>query len=191
MPLLSCLVFTLAGTASACTSLLIGPDATATGEPIVAQSDDGEGAGDPRLVYVPPLDWPANSPRPVIDYGDFPRYIGTERRVPAYFPTAKLPNVTNNLLGHIPQVNHTFGYWEGDYAISNEHGVSFGESTCSARTYALPVSRGGTSTALLTMNELSRLAAERAKTVPGLSLESGDPRAPPTTTYSRGGSGDR
>lgn len=130
----------------------------------MAQSDDGEGAGDPRLVYVPPLDWPANSPRPVIDYGDFPRYIGTERRVPAYFPTAKLPNVTNNLLGHIPQVNHTFGYWEGDYAISNEHGVSFGESTCSARTYALPVSRGGTSTALLTMNELSRLAAERAKT---------------------------
>ena len=34
----------------ACTSFMIGPDATADGVPIVAQSDDGEGAGDPRLV---------------------------------------------------------------------------------------------------------------------------------------------
>ena len=34
----------------ACTSFMIGPDSTADGVPIVAQSDDGEGAGDPRLV---------------------------------------------------------------------------------------------------------------------------------------------
>ena len=34
----------------ACTSFMIGQDATADGVPIVAQSDDGEGAGDPRLV---------------------------------------------------------------------------------------------------------------------------------------------
>ena len=39
-----------APSADACTSFMIGPDATADGVPIVAQSDDGEGAGDPRLV---------------------------------------------------------------------------------------------------------------------------------------------
>lgn len=146
----------------ACTSFLIGPESTADGVPIVAQSDDGEGAGDPRLVYVPPMDWPPGSLRPVVDYGDFPRYVGKERCVPAYYPSALLPNATHNLLGHIQQVNHTYGYYEGDYAISNEHGLSFGESTCSARTYAKPLSQGGP--ALLTMNELSRLAAERATT---------------------------
>jgi len=94
----------------------------------------------PPQVYVPPLDWPPGALRPVINYGNFPRYVGKERRVPAYYPTALLPNATQNLIGHMPQVNHTFGYYEGDYAISNEHGLSFGESTCSARTYAAPLS---------------------------------------------------
>ena len=116
----------------------------------------------PPQVYVPPLDWPPGALRPVINYGNFPRYVGKERRVPAYYPTALLPNATQNLIGHLPQVNHTYGYYEGDYAISNEHGLSFGESTCSARTYAAPLSDGGP--ALLTMNELSRLAAERTTT---------------------------
>ena len=119
----------------------------------------GEGAGDARLVYVPPMDWPAGSQRPVFDYEDYPRYVGRERRIPAYYPSAKLPNTTKNIMGHIPQVNHTHGFYEGDYAISNEHGLSFGESTTSGRTAAAPVSAGGPS--LLSMYELSRLAAER------------------------------
>ena len=97
----------------------------------------------PPQVYVPPLDWPPGALRPVINYGNFPRYVGKERRVPAYYPTALLPNATQNLIGQMPQVNHTYGYYEGDYAISNEHGLSFGESTCSARTYAAEM---GTST---------------------------------------------
>jgi dipeptidase len=146
----------------ACTSIMVGPKASANGAPWVGQSDDGEGAGDPRLVWVPPLDWPPNSLRPVYDYEDYPRLVDTDRRVPAYYPSARLPNRTKNLMGHIPQVDHTYGYYEADYAISNEHGLSFGESTCSARTYAAPVHQNGT--ALLAMYELSRLAAERTRT---------------------------
>ena len=56
-------------------------------------------------------------------------------------------------------MNHTFAYYEADYAIANEHGLAFGESTCSARTFAKSVAAGGP--ALLSMMELSRLAAER------------------------------
>ena len=60
----------------------------------------------PPQVYVPPLDWPPGALRPVINYGNFPRYVGKERRVPAYYPTALLPNATQNLIGKLPQVNH-------------------------------------------------------------------------------------
>ena len=152
----------VAGVSEACTSILIGPGATADGTVWVGQSDDGEGAGDARMVWVPAMDWPAGSERPVFDYEDFPRYVGRERRVEAYYPSASLPNETENRIGSIPQVNHTFGYYEGDYAISNEHGVAFGESTVSAKIFTKPVSAGGK--ALLSMYELSRLAAERCAT---------------------------
>ena len=66
-----------------CTSVLFGPGATADGSVWVGQSDDGEGAGDARLVWVPAMDWPAGSKRPVFDYGDFPRIVDSERKVPA------------------------------------------------------------------------------------------------------------
>ena len=42
----------------------------------------------------------------------YSRYVGTERGIAAYFPTTDLPNSTNNVIGHIPQVNHTYGYLE-------------------------------------------------------------------------------
>jgi len=142
-----------------CTSIIVGPDASADGTAWVGQSDDGEGAGDHRLVWVPPMHWPAGSMRPVIDYEDYPRYVGTERKIPDYFPSAQLPNATQNIIGHIAQVNYTFGYYEGNYAISNDQGVSFGESTTSAKIFAKSVAAGGPS--LLSMYELSRLAAER------------------------------
>ena len=155
----ACLALLLAGPALACSSIMVGPGATADGSAWVGQSDDGEGAGDPRIVYVPALDWPAGAERPVFDYEDYPRYVGLERKVPAYYPSGVLPNKTSNLLGHIPQVSHTYAYYEADYAISNEHGLSFGESTTSARTFADSPAQGGP--ALLSMMELSRLAAER------------------------------
>jgi dipeptidase len=155
-------LLTFADPALGCTSIMVGPDASKDGTAWVGQSDVGEGAGDARLVWVPPMDWPAGSKRPVIDYEDYPRYVGTERRVPAYYPSKQLPNKTANVIGYMPQVNHTFGFLEGDYALANEHGVSFGESTATSKTWTTPVSQGGP--ALLSMFELSRLAAERTKT---------------------------
>merc|ERR1711935_876679 len=146
---------------SGCTSLMVGPEATSDASVWVGQSDDGGGAGDTRLVKVPPMDWPPGALRPIIDYQDYPRYVGTERKVPAYYPTALLPNSTRNVIGSIPQVSHTHGYLEADYAISNDQGLAFGESSTSARTYALSKPNGPS---LLSMYELSRLAAERTST---------------------------
>ena len=94
------LLLLLVPPALACTSIMVGPGASADGTAWVGQSDDGEGAGDARLVWVPPMDWPAGSQRPVLDYEDYPRYVGSERQVPAYFPSARLPNKTANVIGH-------------------------------------------------------------------------------------------
>ena len=88
-----------------CTSVLVGRDASVNGTAWVGQSNDGEGAGDARLVWVPARTWPAGSMRPVIDYQDYPRYVGKERGVPAYYPSELLPQPTTSLvIGEIPQV---------------------------------------------------------------------------------------
>ena len=43
-------------------------------------------------------------------------------------------------IGSIPQVRRTKGYWESNYALQNECGLSFGESTASALPLTLPLS---------------------------------------------------
>lgn len=165
IPILWMVMMFVVPTTKGCTSIVVGPEASEDGRGWVGQSDDGEGAGDRRLVYVPPMDFPEGSMRPIIDYGDYPRYVGYERGVEAYYPSDVLPNRTRNVIGYVPQVRRTNGYYEANYAISNDHGVSFGESTCSARTFAKSVKEGGPS--LLSMYSLSRLAAERADTARG------------------------
>ena len=85
--LLACVAF-FPAKVYGCTSTMAGPEATADGSVWVGQSDDGEGADDSRLVWVPPMDWPSGSQRPIIDYGVFPRYVGTERKL-AVCPSAR------------------------------------------------------------------------------------------------------
>jgi len=59
-------------------------------------------------------------------------------------------------------VKHTFAYHEETYAAINEHQVAIGEATCSAIYNAMPVNLGGK--ALLSIDELSRIALERSRT---------------------------
>jgi dipeptidase len=66
-------------------------------------------------------------------------------------------------IGFIPQVRHTYGYTLGAYAIMNEKQVSIGESTCSAKLYALAVDQPG-GNALLNMIPLTEIALERCDT---------------------------
>jgi len=66
-------------------------------------------------------------------------------------------------LGYILQVPETFGYWDTDYGVQNEKGVSIGESTCTAKTVGWPAdkpygfNRAG-------IEDLSKIALERCET---------------------------
>ncbi|MGE4263267.1 MAG: dipeptidase [Desulfovibrio sp.] len=159
------LIVVLASPAWACTTILVGKKATADGSVMVSHSDDG--LGDARLVYVPAKDHAPGSMRPVyyshcaLDFK--PQWGGTEShrivdpgRAPAY-GTADPRSVP---LGFIPQVAHTYAYFDANYGIMNEHQVSIGECTDRAKVDAEPEP----GKRIFYSAELSRVALERSKT---------------------------
>jgi dipeptidase len=148
--------------AEACTTLIAGKLATTDGSVMASHSDDGESNTDARLIRVPAQNHGPTATRPIFyDVEDFPRYVGTERGdIPQYAP---LPNQTAyKAIGSIPELAHTFAYYEATYGIINEHSVGIGESTCSAIFGAKAVGHGGA--ALLSVDALSKVAMERATT---------------------------
>jgi len=141
---------------SACTTMLIGKNATIDGSIIVAHSDDDE-LGDQRIVYVPAKDHKPGSKRPVYPYNvSYPRYVGKDRGL-AYdissYPATKP-------LGYIDQVSHTYAYFDGNYAIMNEAGLIIGECTDAANLNLDPKQ----GERMVDISELSRIAAERCDT---------------------------
>ena len=152
------LLWLLPPAVSGCTTYAAGKRATADGSVLVTHSDDGMGATDPRVSYVPAADHPKGSKRPIWpDIETYPRYVGTARGK----TYARQPGQEDTQpIGSIPQVEHTHAYLESNYALQNECQLSFGESTASAvfRADALGTPGG---TALLSVNELSKIAAER------------------------------
>ena len=161
-------VFVWLGMAQACTTLLVTKGASTDGSVFVAHSDDSELFADQRLVYVPAADHKPGDMRPV--YYDAcsigerpqfhgysqPRYVGSDRG-----PTYIDPTLPQSIpLGFIPQVEHTYAYYDGDYAIMNEHQLMFGECTDGAKVQAEPVP----GKLLFYSSELGRVAAERCKT---------------------------
>jgi len=157
----------LYGSAFACTTLLVTKGASEDGSVMVGHSDDSE-LFDQRLVYVPAADHPPGALRPVYydasALGDRPeyhsyelnRYVGTDRG-PVYIN----PDLPQSIpLGYIPQVEHTYAYFEGSYAIMNEHQVMFGECTDGSKVQPDPVP----GKLIFYSAELSRIAAERCTT---------------------------
>ena len=150
-----------------CTTMLITKGASEDGSVMVAHSDDSE-LFDQRLVYVPAKDHKLGTFRPVYydasALGDKPeyhsynvrRYVGTHRG-----PTYNEPKQPQNIpLGFIPQVEHTYSYFDGSYAIMNEHQLMFGECTDGTKIQLEPVP----GKLIFYSAELSRVAAERCKT---------------------------
>lgn len=153
--------------AQACTTMLITKGASDDGSVFVAHSDDSE-LFDQRLVYVPAADHEPGSFRPVYydasSLGDKPeyhaytlrRYVGADRG-----PTYVDPNQPQSImLGTIPQVEHTFAYFDGSYAVMNEHQLMFGECTDGAKILQDPIP----GKLIFYSAELSRVAAERCTT---------------------------
>jgi len=157
--------------ADACTVFAVGKKATKDGSVLVSHSDDGVPHNDARLIHVPAQDHPEGSKRPIFYTPEsFPRYLGSAMG-PGYEPsqeTAGYP--VYEPIGYIDQVAHTFGYQSGSYGVINEHGVSVGESTCSAmfgtcgRNQTVGCEPGRkVGEALLSIDTLSYLAMERCK----------------------------
>jgi dipeptidase len=157
------LVSFLSETANGCTVFIVGKEASADGSVMVSHSNDGEFETDPRLVKVPALDFNGpNAMRPVFfSPENYPRYVGYDRKVPEYYPRDESEAFVP--IGYIPQVPHTFAYLEETYGAVNEHQVGIGESTCSGVFGATPLGAPN-GTALLSVDELTHIAMERATT---------------------------
>ncbi len=152
--------------ALACTTILVGKNASADGSVMVSHSDDG--LGDGRLVYVPAMDHPPGALRPVYyahcALGYIPQWGASEsqrlvtgERGPGYNTFGVPPSVP---IGYIPQVAHTYAYFDANYGIMNEHQLSIGECTDLAKVDPLPEP----GKRLFYSAELSRVALERCKT---------------------------
>jgi len=141
-----------------CTAMAVGCKATVDGSCMATTSADGSPL-DFRLVHVPAKDHAEGSVRPVyLQKQDYPRYVDAER-APAYAPVnGQMPSVP---IGQIAQVAHTYAYWDATYGVQNEHQLSMGESSCSAKLTAAPRPNG---TALFEVGELTDIAMERCKT---------------------------
>jgi len=148
-----CFLFSQSSAVFACTTMLVGKDASVDGSVIVAHSDDDE-LGDQRIVYVPAKDYPEGSKRPVYPYGAaYPRYVGKSRG--AAYDIEGYPETEP--LGYIDQVTHTYAYFDGNYALMNEAGLIIGECTDAANLNLQP-DKGKR---IVDISALSRIAAER------------------------------
>jgi dipeptidase len=149
-----------------CTTMIITSGATADGSMMVTHSDDNE-LSDQRFIYVPAQDHAPGSQRGVADASadPYPRLVSKERG-PNY-DTPDWPETP--LIGTIPQVPHTYAYFDGSYGIMNEHNLMFGECTDGAKFQPAHVSQSDAQKTkkqcrLFYSAELSRVALERCKT---------------------------
>ena len=99
----------------ACTVIAVGKKASKDGSVIISHTDAGP---DCRVHYVPGSKFAANSKAPV-----FWGMIDLGRPLGDY----------GEILGYIPQVSETYGYFQSAYPQMNEHQLAIGESTLSQR----------------------------------------------------------
>lgn len=162
--LMACLIIYLPSWA--CTTTVTGKKASSDGSVMVSHSDDG--LGDARLIYIPAMDHKPGSLRPVFyshcaldfkpQWGASESYrIVTRDRGPGYETAGVPPSVP---LGFIPQVSHTYAYFDANYGLMNEHQLSIGECTDKAKVHPEPEP----GKRIFYSAELSRVALERCKT---------------------------
>jgi dipeptidase len=129
------------GAAWACTTMIATPGATDSGAMFVAHSDDGH-LSDARLMRVPAATHLPGSMRPVfydaVSMGELPQYASFEYRRyagSARGPDYEMPGAPQTEpIGHIPQVEQTYAYFDGNYGIMNERQLMFGECTNGSKT---------------------------------------------------------
>lgn len=126
-----CLVAAVADPAErlGCTALGIDGSASTTGSAFAVENTDCNMC-DFRLNYVKPQQHPDGKVRHVyMNAPNYPRFVGYGRGE-MYHP---LPGQNlSKPIGEIPEVSHTFGYYESINPLMNDQGLGVGESSCSA-----------------------------------------------------------
>lgn len=144
-------------TSTGCTTFVVGKDASTDGSTIATHTADC-GSCDSRLIYVPAKDHEPDAERPVYEFvHPYPRFVDADR-APGYAPVEG--QEPTEPLGHIPQVEHTYAYFDAVYGVMNEHGLGIGETTAAAKVYKQP----DEDDSILHVDALSRAALERCKT---------------------------
>ncbi|ETI37744.1 hypothetical protein F442_16281 [Phytophthora nicotianae P10297] len=147
--------------ARSCTMIAVGRNATVDGSTLVAHTDDaGFGAADLRMVRVPAQDHEEGATRHVYNVQPgYPRLVSSQRGH-EYEPKNDQEQLMTPL-GEIPQVRHTYGYFDQDYGFMNEVQLSIGESTSGARTVGWPMDAGPHGYNMFGIGELTKVALER------------------------------
>ena len=148
-----------------CTTIAVGSKATKDGSVIVSHSNDA--LRDARIVRVPAADHPKGSLRNVYyeqpacghlpEYGGvrYRNYVGKDRGT--VYDTGETPSKP---IGTIPQVEHTYAYFESVYGIMNEHQLSIGETTCRAKVDNIKPETGKR---IFYSSSLARITLERCR----------------------------
>ncbi|KAH7460044.1 putative dipeptidase B [Phytophthora ramorum] len=152
----------------ACTAIAVTQGASADNSTLIAHTDDaGDAASDLRLVRVPAQDHEPGSKRAVYNFnGGYPRVVAPDRGPhyqPVHDPLAEVEQEYMMPLGYVPQVEHTYGYFDQDYGMMNEVQLSIGESTCGAKTAGWPLNVPGGKN-MFGIAELTKIALERCAT---------------------------
>ncbi len=149
-----------------CTTMILTPGAVANGSMTVTHSDDDE-LSDQRIIRVPAQDHERGSRRQILlGCGPYPRMV-TDQRGP-WYNTPGYPKTKP--IGTIPQVEHIYSYFDGNYGIANEHNLMMGECTDMANfqpkgpVTAEEAEKTGKHVRLFYSSELSRVALERCRT---------------------------
>jgi dipeptidase len=122
-----------------CTDIVVGKKASTDGSVITSHTVDGR--YDSRIIIVPAADHEPGEMAPVYEWIIYADYM----------PLVKL--------GEIPQVAHTFKYFNGAYPYANEHQVIIGETTLGGAEETK-----NSEDAIMTIEQLEVFALQRAKT---------------------------
>ncbi len=152
----------------ACTTTVTGKNASADGSVLISHSEDG--LGDPRLAFVPAMDHEPGSMRQIYysscalgfkpEWGSSQAFRLNAKGLAPIYDMSGTDVPLSVPLGAIPQVAHTYAYFEGNYGIINEHQLSFGECTDKAKVHPLPEP----GKRIFYSAALSSVALERCKT---------------------------
>ncbi|NOU18165.1 MAG: peptidase [Bacteroidales bacterium] len=133
----------LASNAFSCTIIAVGKKATADGSVIISHTDTGP---DSRIFYVPGKTYKAGEMAPIfwgIQDADRPL------------------NDDGKILGYIPQVEKTYGYFQSAYSHINEYQLGIAESTTAQRDELICTLENGKQ--IMTIEQAMIFALQRFK----------------------------